>query len=619
MASDQPSKLWVVLRPVGVVAALIGGGALQLSATTRSVGHALWMVALVVAGAPTIWQAVRALVSRQFAVDVVAALAIGGAVLIDQPLAGLIIVLMQSGGVALEAYAAGRASAAVRALEESAPRIAHRVADDGTEDLPAEAVLVGDLLLVRPGELIPCDAVVVSGLSTVDTSRLTGEPLPLSAREGTRLLSGSINGDRPLEVRATAIAGESQYARIVELVRSAQASKAPLQRVADRYAIWFTPLTLLVCLAAYLLTRDPVRVVAVLVVATPCPLILAVPVAIVSGISNAARHRIIVRHGEALERLAAVTVAVFDKTGTLTIGAPRVRRLLPAPGIDAPTLLQGAAAIEHGSGHLLARTIVSAAEEAALSSSPACDVVEVSGRGVTGSVNGRAWIVGSRAFVEERLPLTRSAFAALDAEDAVLLRAYVAVDGRAAGVIEFADAARPELGGMLSELKHAGVTRVLLLSGDQDRYTQAIARAVGIDEAHGDLLPGDKVRIVNEIRRAGSAVMMVGDGTNDAPALAAADVGVALAGHGGGIAAETAGVVLLTDDVGGVIDAVVIARRTLRIARQSIWVGLGLSGAAMIVAAAGMIPPTIGAVLQEIIDVTVIFNALRASHDLTRT
>ncbi len=362
MTTGPSFRGWLIVAgvPLTVIVCLAVGGALHLSGNER-IAYWVWELGLVATGLPIVLRTARGVVAGRFAADVVAALSIGTALILSQPFAGLVIVLMQSGGEALERYAAGRASAAVRALEEAAPRWAHRITERGVEEVPAESIAVGDMLLVRPGDLVPCNAVVVEGRSHVDTSRLTGEPMPVRTESGVRLLSGSANGEGPLTVRTTAISRESQYARIVDLVRSAQASKAPLQRLADRYAVWFTPLTLVVCAIAYLVSGDPVRVLAVLVVATPCPLILAAPVAIIGGINRAARRQIIVRHGGALEQLAGVTVAVFDKTGTLTIGQPRVRRIVPAAGCDAASVLRSAAAVEHGSGHLLARTVGEAA------------------------------------------------------------------------------------------------------------------------------------------------------------------------------------------------------------------------------------------------------------------
>ena len=574
----------------------------------------LWSAGLLVTGVPVVWRTLRGMLAGRFAADLVAMLAIGAALLLQQPLPGLIVVLMQTGGEALERYAEGRASEAVRELEAAAPRRAHRLTGAEVTDVPADAVAVGDTLLVRPGELVPCDAMVLDGRSSVDTARLTGEPLPVAAGHGTRLLSGSLNLDGPLTLRALAPARESQYARIVELVRTAQASKAPLQRLADRYAVWFTPITLLVCLATWLASGDPIRILAVLVVATPCPLILATPVAIVSGINRAARSGIIFRHGSALEQLAAVTVAVFDKTGTLTLGQPRVARVLPAAGLTERELLRLASGVEHGSGHLLARTLVDHAMAGGIEVPAARGVVEAPGEGVSGEVQGVAVAVGGWSYIMRRHPEAEPALrGALGATPGAGLRAYVTVDGRAAGVIEYADRVRPSAAGLPQRLRRLGLRRVILLSGDDPVNAAAVGREVVVDEVHGGLLPGEKVGFVQGLVRKGEHVLMVGDGTNDAPALSSATVGVALASGGGGITAEAADAVLLADDPARVLDAIGISRRTLRLARQSIWVGLGLSGLAMVVAALGYLPPTAGALLQEGIDVAVILNALRAT------
>jgi heavy metal translocating P-type ATPase len=576
----------------------------------------VWSAGLAVTGLPVVWRTLRGVVGGRLAADLVAMLAIVTALLLGEPLPGLIVVLMQTGGEALERYAEGRASEAVRELEAAAPRLAHRVRAGGTEDVEADAVAVGDELLVRPGELVPCDGVVLAGRSHVDAARLTGEPLPVSAAPGTRLLSGSLNLDGPLTIRATAPASESQYARIVELVRTAQESKSPLQRLADRYAVWFTPFTLLVCAAAYLLTQDPVRVLAVLVVATPCPLILATPVAVVGGINRAARRGIIFRHGSALEQLAGVTVAVFDKTGTLTIGRPRVARVLATPPYTAPELLRLAGAVEHGSGHLLARTLSEEIAGRGIVPAEAREVTESPGEGVTGRADDRWVTVGGWAYVLRRHPGAEAGLrAALAADGADALRAYIAVDGLGAGVIEYADRIRSGIPGFLATLRRLGVRRALLLSGDDQANATAVGLAVGMDEAHGGLLPGEKVAFVQRLVKEGERVLMVGDGTNDAPALSSATVGMALASGGGGITAEAADAVILADDPTRIAEAIAISRRTLRLARQSIWAGLGLSGVAMIAASLGYIPPVAGALLQEGIDVAVILNALRASFN----
>ncbi len=598
----------------GAVCWLLGRlGMLDDAATLR---ERIWYTGLLLTGAPVIWKTLREAARGHFATDLVAMLAVMGAVALDEPLAGLVIVLMQSGGEALERYAEGRASAAVRELEAAAPRRAHRIRGTVVEDLAADAVAIGDLLLVRPGELVPCDCTVVEGHSAIDVSRLTGEPMPLEAGPGTALASGSGNGESPLTVRALAEAKESQYARIVELVRSAQASKAPLQRLADRYAVWFTPLTLVVCAIAWWWSGDPRRALAVLVVATPCPLILATPIAIIGGINRAARRQVIVRHGGALEQIGSTTVAVFDKTGTLTIGHPEVARVVVMGPWSESALLRLAGAVEQGSGHLLARTLVAAAlHDAGGTALPgASRVTDAPGRGVTGIVEGREVTVGARSLISERYPTAAAGLALLDERFAsgTGLRAYVAIDGVAAGVVEYADRARHDARAVMDELRELGIRQLVLLSGDHPANVRALAELVGITDARADLLPSDKADIVRALERAGERVLMVGDGTNDAPAMSSATVGVALSAHGGGITAEAADIVLLADELSRVPEAIRISRRTMRIARQSLGLGLGLSATAMLFALFGAIEPPAGALLQELIDVAAILNALRS-------
>jgi cation transport ATPase len=366
------------------------------------------------------------------------------------------------------------------------------------------------------------------------------------------------------------------------------------------------------CAVTWWITRDPVRLLAVLVVATPCPLLLATPVAMIAGLNSAARRHLIIRHGGALEALSRVTVAVFDKTGTLTIGKPRVVNTVVTPGFDRARVLQLAAAVEHGSGHLLARTLVEAATLAKLPMLDATDMVESPGAGITGRVGGHRVTVGALPYVLVQHPEAASAFAAIS-DGHPGLRAYVAVDGQGAGYVEYADVVRPGMRGFIFRLRSLGVKRILLLSGDSLVNVASIATAVGIDEAHGDLLPSDKVATVQSLMRGGERTLMVGDGTNDAPALSAATVGVALASGGSGISAEAADVVILGDDPVRIAEGIEISRRTMRIARQSIWGGLGLSAVAMVVAALGFLPPATGALVQEAIDVAVILNALRAA------
>jgi heavy metal translocating P-type ATPase len=613
MMRMRGTALRAAWRPLFATAVIIAGLLARASAPAAGYDRTIWYAGLVIAGSLVVWRTVQGALRGHFAADVVATLAIVASVLLGQPFVGLVIVIMQTGGEALERYAEGRASDAVRALEAAAPRIAHRMRGAQLEDVPVDAVAPDDVLLVRPGELVPCDAIVVDGSAHVDVSMLTGEPLPLFASRDTRLMSGSANLDGALTILAVAPARESQYARIVALVRSAQASKAPLQRIADRYAIWFTPATLAVCAIAYVTSGDWLRVLAVLAVATPCPLILATPVAVIGGINRAARRHIIMRHGTALERLGTATVAVFDKTGTITIGQPRVRHVIQANGRPPAAVLQMAGAVERSSGHLLARTLVDAAEATGLTLPVATSVVESPGRGVAGTVDGHRVVVGARSFVLDETSIDEARLRAFEPNDAGL-RAYVAIDGEVAGIVEYADALRPGVADVFRDLTGMGVRRIMLLSGDHAANARTVAASVGVVEVQGDLLPEGKVGVVRELVRSGESVLMVGDGTNDAPALSAATVGVALAGHGGGITAEAADVVVLIDDLSRVVEAMRISRRTMHIARQCILVGLGLSAVGMLAAAMGGLAPTAGALLQEGIDLAVIVNALRASR-----
>ena len=569
----------------------------------------LLMGLLVGLGAPLVWRTLVGMAHGEFAADVVASLAIIAAVALGQPIPGLVVVLMQRGGELLERRAAGRASRAVELLEQSAPRTAHRLGSGGGADVNVDELLLDDLVLVRPGALIPADGVVEAGSSHLDTASLTGEPVPARVQPGDQVASGSINQESPLTVRITALASESQYARIVALVRSAEASKAPIQRLADRAAVWFTPLTLLVAAIAWLMSGDPLRVLSVLVVATPCPLILATPVAVIGGLNRAARHGILFRDGGAVERIGEVDAVILDKTGTLTEGMPTLLDIRPL-SLPADEVLTLAAAVERGSGHLLARTVVSAADQRGLPRLIPTDVRETAGRGVRGIAGGRDVAVGSLAYVRAEFPnLTQ-----LPVDGVGAVHAHVMVDGQPGGTLVWADQLRPGAAEAVAELRQLGVERVALRSGDSSENSRTLANSVGITDVAGDQRPEDKAQEVERLEAEGHRVLMVGDGTNDAPALATARVGVALAAQGAGISAEAADVVLLRDDIALLPLAIRIGRRTLRIAKQSIGVGLGLSGAAMIAAALGYVPPIAGALYQEAVDVAVILNAVRASR-----
>ena len=580
-----------LIAAVGLAAGLITGS------------DAVLFVTVVVGGAPLVIKTLLGLARGRFAADVVAMLAIVTAVLLDQYFAGAVVVLMQSGGEALEAYAMRRASSSLEALLARAPKVAHAVRADAIVDVPVDEVRVGDLLVVRPGDLVPVDADVTEGTSTVDQSALTGEPVPIRAVVGTPLMSGSINLDGAMRVRALRRSEESQYQQIVRLMEQARHDKPPIQRLADRFAIWFTPLTLAMCGVAYLVTGSPTSILAVLVVATPCPLILATPVAVIAGISRAADLGVIVKNGVAIEQLGRARVVVFDKTGTLTLGHPSVAHVEALDGIPAGELLRLAAAVEQLSSHHLGRAVAAAAQARFPSLGHVSDFAESPGRGVSGRVTGRAVCVGSVAFLRDH------GIIAEPAGDGTV--AYVAIDGRVAGSIAFTDRLRHQVPALMVRLGLLGVTETVMLTGDREEPAEAIAAQAGIRTVRANLRPADKVAAVRELAERYGNVVMVGDGINDAPALAAATVGVAMGAHGTAVSAAAADVVLLVDDIGRLADAMAISRRMRRIALQSIGVGLGVSFVLMILASLGYIAPAAGAVMQEALDAAVILNALR--------
>ena len=604
--TDYLTKIREHVVPLTALLFILTGGVAWLLPEGAASTQRIWMAGLVITSAPMLWNTAIGMVRGRFAADVVASLAVIAAVLLNQPVVGLVIVLMQTGGEALERLAEGRATDALRALEEAAPKTVHRVRNDVIDDIDVDQVGKGDLVLVRPGEMIPCDGSVVKGSSHLDTSSITGEPAPRKIDPGSGVMSGSVNQEGPVVIVVAAVAAESQYARIVALVRAAQSSKAPLQRVADKYAVLFTPLTLAVCAIAYGISGDWSRVLAVLAIATPCPLILAAPVAILGGFNRSARKQILVRNGGALEALGSVTAMLFDKTGTITIGRPEVSRVVSTCAMSESEVLRLASGVEQGSGHLLARTLVSEAERRGIAMPVATAIVETPGRGVEGEIESLRVTVGARSFVDERNPDARLAIDDADKTNGdageAALRAYIAVAGVMAGYVEYADIVRPGMSRFIRDIRAAGVSRVMLLSGDRGPNVSAVAAAVGITEFRGDMLPEDKVEVVRRLIGEGETVVMMGDGTNDAPALGTASVGVALASHGRGIATEAADVILLADDPSRIMDGIEISRQTMHIARQSIWAGLGISAVGMVFAMLGYITPVAGAAIQEVVD-----------------
>ncbi|HUG60566.1 MAG TPA: heavy metal translocating P-type ATPase [Methylomirabilota bacterium] len=542
--------------------------------------------------------------------DLVAALSMSAALAVGETLAAAVVALMYAGGQALEAFAEGRAGREMNALLARVPRTAARYVDGALETAPIGAVTPGDRLLVRQGDVVPVDGVVAGSPALVDQAAVTGESLPVTLHGGEPVVSGSSNVGAAFDLVATETAERSTYAGIVRLVEEATRSQAPMTRLADRYALGFTAVTVLLALAAWWFSGDPVRAVAVLVVATPCPLILAVPVAIVAGISRAAGRGVLVKGGAALETLGHISSLVIDKTGTLTLGTAEVTDVQAFGGFEPDEVLRLAASLDQASQHVVARAIVAAAGHRDLVLELPTDTRETPGEGVEGRVGGRLVRVGGKAFALAGLTEDeRSAVA--DAVPAGTLVVVLAVEGRLAGLILMRDRLREGVADTLLRLRALGINRIVLATGDRRDVALAVTEELGIDEVAADLAPQDKIDLVRREKAAGR-VMMVGDGVNDAPALVEADLGIAMGARGAAASAEAADVVLLRDSIDGLVDALTIARRSRAIAIQSVVAGLALSSLGMVVAAAGYLPPVQGALLQEVIDVAVILNALRA-------
>lgn len=559
---------------------------------------------------------VRDLLAGRMGVDAVALLSMSAALALGETLAGIVVAVMYAGGNVLEDFAVTRAESNLKSLTDRAPRTAHRFVDDTLEDIPVEQVAAHDRLLVRTGEVVPVDGIVLetgaAGTTTIDESALTGEPIPVQRHAGEPVRSGAINAGVPFTLQATATASESTYAGIVSMVAAAQTTRAPFIRIADRFALLLLPLAVLVAGGAWILSGDPVRGLAVLVVATPCPLILAAPVAFISGVSQAARRGVLVKGGAALEALARVHTILFDKTGTLTVGGARLVAVETAPGIDANEVLRFAACLEQASHHVIAQAIVNAAETRGLTLVPPTDVREDLGAGLAGTVEGRRIAAGSltmttggnqRATWVDRAQRRASWRSALSV--------FVTIDGELVGALLLGDSLRREAPRAIRALREAGIGRIVMVTGDHADSAETIGAALDLDAVLANRVPADKVDAV-EFEKKRYSTLMVGDGINDAPALAAADIGIAMGARGASASSEAADAVVLVDRLDRVADAIAIARRSRRIAIESIVAGMALSLVAMGFAAAGHLTPVAGAILQEAIDVAVILNALRA-------
>ena len=616
MSVDLDRLLRRSLVVVAVGGLVIGG--LARVAGYGSLASQCWFAATVPVVVGLAYSIVRDLVAGRMGVDAIALVSMLGALALGQPLAGAVIALMYSGGNVLEDFAVGRAARDLRALVDRAPRVAHRRLDHSIEDVPVAQVAIGDTVLVRAGEVIPVDGIVTSPAAVVDELALTGEPIPATKPRGASAFSGTINAGETFELTASAVAGESTYAGILRLVTAAQTAKAPFVRLADRFAVILLPVTIVLAATAWLISGDLIRSLAVFVAATPCPLILAAPVAFIAGVAQAARRGILVKGGAPLEALARTHTVLFDKTGTLTVGGARLLSIEAAPGEVPDRVLQLGAALEQASHHVLARAVVQAALDRGLPLPLPRDVHETMGSGIHGVIYGKNVSAGSRDLIyAHRKPEDWALRAIRRASWRSALVVFVAVDGRTIGALLLADELRAETPHAIRMLRAAHVARIVMVTGDHAAAAQTIGAALDLDAVLADRVPSDKVDAVRSEQRL-YPTTMVGDGINDAPALAAANVGIAMGARGASASSEAADVVIIADRLDRVAEAVVVAQRARRIALESIVAGMSLSGLAMLAAMFGWIEPVPAALIQELIDVAVILNALRALRPAPR-
>lgn len=597
------------MKSAFIIPGLVAAGLLIGIADQR-----IWIATLVLGALPFVFDTVRAIARGKFGVDLIAVVAIVASLLAGQYLAGVVILLMLSGGEALEAYARERAKKELTELLSKAPSVAHvKRSGDKLVDVRAEEVRVGDTFVVKPGEVVPVDGTVSSGISSLDEAMITGESLPVEKRPGSLVWSGSINEDRPFEAHAIRASEESKYQIIVKLVQEAQNAQAPVVRLADRYAGVFNLLTFAFAGLAWILFQDPIRALAVLVVASPCPLILATPIAMISGISKAASRGIVIKSGGALERLGEVRGVVFDKTGTLTLGVPEVTKIVSVSDLSEDEVMKRAVSLDQLSAHIFARSLVQYAQKRDLELEYPDQFEEVIGQGVKAVLHKRRYFLGKLGFIESQG--VRVAKSVEKDNDAFLEEGKTAIylgdETKLLGFIVFADVIRPETKQLFASMAVHGLSKMVMLTGDKKKVAAGIAAAIGIKEYKAELLPEDKVSYINETQKSFGPVAMVGDGINDAPALAVASVGIAMASHGATVASETGDIVIMENDMHRVHDAIHIAQGALRLAKQGIFFGMGASVILMVFALFGYIIPVYGAVMQEALDVIVILNALR--------
>lgn len=585
---------------VGAVALVLAFGLQQSMAAQVLVTVAGSLVAL-----SMFFEMIKTLRSGKYGVDLLAIMAIVATLAVGEYWASLMVLVMLTGGDSLEDYATRKAGQELKSLLDNSPQNAHLVSADRLEDIAVEKIAVGDQLLVKPGELVPVDSKIIKGNSTFDESSLTGESRPLEKLVGSELMSGSVNGAAAVTIEALSTAADSQYQAIVQLVKESANQPANFVRMADRYAVPFTAIAIVIAVVAWLISGDPVRLAEVLVVASPCPLILAAPISLVAGMSRASKNGVIVKTGTTIEKLASAKTIAFDKTGTLTKGQLTVNEVKPIEPWPAQELLHFAASAEQRSGHVLARSLVAYVGVDGLGA--VSQLSEVTGQGIEAIIDDQVVKVGKLAFV------TQQAVQAVE-QTAV----YVSIGGKYAGYISFLDQLRPEAAATIQKLRHFGLKHIMMLTGDQATIAKTIAAKLDLDEVHGNLLPKDKIRLLQAVDQNARPTIMVGDGVNDAPSLTTADVGIAMGAHGATAASESADVVILKDDLSRVASAVMISQETMQIARNDVLAGIVVLVILMLIAATGVIPALVGAMFQEVVDMMTILLALRARKGLRR-
>lgn len=599
-------ETWIAIFTITMIAVhLVLRYALISSETAQNIP--LWLV-LVLGGTPLVWGLLVKMVQREFGSDLLAGISIVVSVLLDEYLAGSLVVLMLSGGEALEAYAVRSASSVLQALSKRMPSIAHLKVDSKIDDVPLEQIMINDTLVVFPHEICPIDGIVLEGHGVMDESYLTGEPYMMSKTPGSQVLSGAINGETALTIRAEKLAVDSRYAKIMQVMQTSEQHRPRMRRLADQLGAWYTPLAVLIGLAAWIFSGDPVRFLAVMVVATPCPLLIAIPVAIIGSISLAARRAIIVRDPTAMETADTCRTIIFDKTGTLTYGKPELTEQLYATGFNPDDVLSLVGSLERFSKHPLAQAILDAAQTANAFIHDATDMSEPPGEGLQGTVVGHTIQITSRKKLLELQPDLKKQLP----PQAGGLECVILIDSQYAGIYRFRDTPRTD---GLSFINHLSpqhqIHRTMLVSGDRESEVRYLADQVGINNVFFSQSPEQKLEIVNAETKNANTIF-VGDGINDAPALMAASIGVAF-GQNSDVTTEAADVIVMDSSLQKIDEFLHISRRMRRIALQSALGGMGLSMLGMLLAAAGYLPPVAGAITQEVIDVLAVLNALRVA------